>query len=77
MAHKRKGKKKPAKKTETLAPFISEDLSGDFERPVIGAKNPWLYPKDGIGKMESGIVSKTETKQDENPKRIVHVLDLE
>jgi len=44
MAHKRKGKKKSVKKTETLAPVISEDLSGDFERPVIGAKNPWLYP---------------------------------
>jgi hypothetical protein len=77
MAHKRKGKKKSVKKTETLAPFISEDLSGDFERPVIGAKNPWLYPKDGIGKIETGIVGKTEAKQEENPKRIVHVLDLE
>ena len=77
MAHKRKGKKKMAKNTETLAPFISEDLSGDFERPVIGAKNPWLYPKDGIGKLETGVVSITETKQDENPKRIVHILDLE
>ncbi len=77
MAHKRKGKKKPAKKTETLAPIISEGLSGDFERPVIGAKNSWLYPKDGIGKLETGVVSITEAKQDENPKRIVHVLDLE
>ena len=77
MAHKRKGKKKTAKKTETLAPFISEDLSGDFERPVIGAKNPWLYPKDGIGKLETGVVSITDAKQHENPKRIVHILDLE
>jgi hypothetical protein len=77
MAHKRKGKKKTVKKTETHGPIISEDLSGDFERPVIGAKNPWLYPKDGIGKLETGVVSITDAKQDENPKRIVHVLDLE
>jgi hypothetical protein len=77
MAHKRRGKKKTVKKTETHGPIISEDLSGDFERPVIGAKNPWLYPKDGIGKMETGVVRKTETEQEENPKRIVHILDLE
>jgi hypothetical protein len=75
MAHKRRGKKKTVKKTETHGPIISEDLSCD--RPVIGAKNPWLYPKDGIGKLETGVVSITDAKQDENPKRIVHVLDLE
>ena len=75
MAHKRKGKKKSVNKIDSHRPFFIEELSRD--RPVIGAKNPWLYPKDGIGKMESGVVSKTEAKQEENPKRIVHVLELE
>jgi hypothetical protein len=76
MAHKRKGKKKSAKKTETHGPIISEDLSGDFERPVIGAKNPWLYPKDGLGKMEQGVVSRNDVNPSPNAK-IIRILDLD
>lgn len=76
MAHKRKGKKKQAEKIEYHQPLFIQDLNDSYSRPVIGAKNPWLYPENSIGKMETGIVRKSETSKDENLKRIVHVLEL-
>ncbi len=77
MAHKRKGKKKLKEKVDYHQPLFIEDIDESCFRPVIGVKNSYLYPEDGIGKMETGVVSKTEAKQEENPNRIVHVLELD
>ena len=31
-------------------------LDASTERPEVSEKNTWLYPKDGFGKMEKGVV---------------------
>ena len=78
MAHKRKGKKKPSEKVDVYKPLFIQDINYDSFKPVIGAKNLWLYPEDGIGRLEQGVVRKSDTNiTDDNSKLVYHVLELE
>lgn len=81
MARKRNKKIKPVKALPqpTVHFYHASELDNTTEdgRPIIGRKNSWLYPRDGVGKMESGAVSNTEPKQDGKSERIVHIFDME
>lgn len=68
--------------SSTTSPKVEKDeldlTTSIEERPEIGEKNKWLYPKDGFGKMEHGVVddeSKIAHKKGKKKKMRIIFLD--
>jgi len=64
MAEKNNENKTEPSKFKLVERTSLKEISSEHLRPEIGEKNSWLYPEDGVGKIEQGVVSRDGNKKE-------------